>query len=249
MPRAWLVPGAFAYMLALCVLWPHANARYLVPIAPLIVLAIVQGLAALSELMQKTWHRRAVAITGFVGLGSVLLCNLSLYGIDLWVMRSRQFYDRYEAGMYKPLIAAAQFLNAHQVGHWQTCVNPEYMNYNKRKISPTGLRIITMLTEKATLQLPKRYTVPPYKLPNDRDFRRNFISKYKVRFYLEQPPVCPWRLQHFRVPWLQELMTGQPPVPPPGGDGWRLYVCDGASSPIRVALPDNFVYPTRVPGF
>jgi hypothetical protein len=245
----WLLPGTFAYIFALCILWPQANARYLVPVAPLIVLMVLLGLQTLSSASGKPWQIRASAILAYVGVGSVVICNLALWGIDLWVMRSSHFYDRYEAGVYKPLLAAAQYLSDHKVGNWQTCVNPEYINYNKRKMSPTGLRILTMLTGKSVLQLPKQYTTARYKLPNDREFRRNFVAKGHVRYYLEQPPVSPWRLQHFRVPWLQKLVTHQPPEIPPGGDGWRLYVCDGASSPIQIPLPDSITYPTRVPGF
>jgi hypothetical protein len=245
----WLLPGTFAYIFALCILWPQANARYLVPVAPLIVLMIVLGLRNLSAASRLLWQIRTGWILSYLGLGSVIVCNVALWGIDLSVMRSRHFYDRYEAGVYKPLLAAAQYLTERKAGNWQTCVNPEYINYNKRKMSPTGLRILTMLTGKAVLQLPKQYTTARYKLPNDREFRRNFVAKGQVRYYLEQPPVSPWRLQHFRVPWLQKLVTHQPPEIPPGGDGWRLYVCDGASSPIQVPLPDKITYPTRVPGF
>jgi hypothetical protein len=245
----WLLPAAFVYVAALCLNWPHATARYLVPIAPLIIVMIFRGLSLLADDARTPAAKRAVRVVGVIGIGSIILCNLALYAVDVWVMRSSNFYDRYEAGMYKPLIAAAELLNAQHAGHWQTCVNPEYRNLNKRKMSPTGLRILTMLTGTAVQQMPKRYTLPQYKLPNDREFRRNFLAQNHVRFYLEQPPVSPWRVQHFRAPWLQEFMLREPPRLTPGGDGWRLYLCDGASSPVQVALPEKITYPTRVPRF
>lgn len=245
----FLLPAAFVYVAALCLNWPHANARYLVPIAPLIIVMIFRGLSVLGAAASQAWQKRTVAVIGVVGIASVILCNAALYAIDVWVMRSSNFYDRYEAGMYKPLLAAAELLNAQHVGNWQACVNPEYRNLNKRKMSPTGLRILTMLTGKAVQQMPKRYTLPQYKLPNDREFRRNFLATNRVRYYLEQPPVSPWRVQHFRAPWLQQLMLGEAPRLIPGGDGWKLYLCDGASSPVLVQLPDHVTYPTRVPGF
>lgn len=248
----WLLPGVMFYTFALCLNWPHATARYLVPIAPLILLLIVMGLRQMRDLTRAPGSRWRPLVTTLaaVGIGAIVLCNVALYSIDLWVMRSKDFYDRYEAGQYKPLIAAAQWLNDHQIGHWQACVNPKYININKRRLSPTGLRILTMLTSKAMLQLPRSWSLGPYKLPNDRDFRRNFIAKNQVRYYLEQPKTSPWRLQHFRMPWLQQKLTGEPPEPNPAGDGWQLYVCDGASSPVQVKLDlENIKYPTRVPGF
>jgi len=114
-------------------------------------------------------------------------------------------------------------------------------------MSPTGLRILTMLTGKAALQLPRKYTEPPYKLPKDTEFRRKFISVNRVRYYLEQPKVSPWRVWHFRTGALQEWITGNPAQDT--GAGWKLYVCDGASMPVQVELPKEPEYPTRVPGF
>jgi hypothetical protein len=243
----WLLPAALAYTAALCLNWPHATARYLVPIAPLLVLAIFRGLVILRHAAARPRARALVSALGYVGIGSVILCNLALYSVDVWVMRSSNFYDRYEAGLNKGLMAAAQYLSDQRVGHWQTCVNPEYINVHKRRMSPTGLRMLTMLTGKAALQLPRRYTEPPYKLPKDPEFRRKFISVNRVRYYLEQPRVSPWRVWHFRMGWLQERVTGVPAEDT--GAGWRLYVCDGASMPVQVPLPANPKYPTRVPGF
>jgi hypothetical protein len=124
-------------------------------------------------------------------------------------------------------------------------VNPEYRNINKRRMSPTGLRILTMLTGKAALQVPKRW-VDGYKLPNDRDFRRMFLGKHKVAYYLEQPKLSPWRVSHYRMPWLQRWLTGEEPQEIEAG--WRLYRCDGASLPVQVPLPDDVEFPRRVPG-
>ena len=246
----WLLPAALLYTLALALNWPHAVARYLVPIAPLIILSIFRGIDVLrqaADARSRIGRRKLITVVGAVGIGAVVACNVALYSIDVWVMRSRNFYDRYEAGLNKGLMAAAQYLGEQHVGHWQTCVNPEYINLNKRRMSPTGLRILTMLTGKAALQLPRKYTEPPYKLPKDPEFRRKFIGLNRVRYYLEQPKVSPWRVWHFRMGRLQEWVTGVPPQDT--GAGWKLYVCEGASMPVQVELPKEPEYPTRVPGF
>lgn len=41
--RQWLWWGVAAYVAALCINWPNANPRYLVPVAPLLLLAAIQG--------------------------------------------------------------------------------------------------------------------------------------------------------------------------------------------------------------
>ena len=246
--RRWLLPATVFYTFALCMNWPHATARYLVPITPLILLLIVRGLDLLIAAAAKDrWRRLAWKTVGIVGLGSVVLCNLMLYGIDVWVMRAGDFYSRYEAGMDKSLIAAAEYLNNHRVGNWQTCVNTEYKNLNKRRLSDTSLRILSMLTGKAMLTVPKKYLDGPFKIPGGREFRKEVIARNRVRYYLEQPPISPWRVWHFRMGWMQKLLTGQEPIDT--GAGWKLYRCNGAETPVLVDLPKAHHSPRRIPGF
>lgn len=270
--KRWLLPATALYTAALCLNWPQATARYLVPITPLILLIIVRGLDVLRSrplilARQKSrgfsiegdsssvparrqavgfaWQYRIVTLIGAVGLGSIVLCNLVLYAEEVRIMRSRNFADVYEGGLNKGLVAAADYLRSKNVGNWQTAVNPEYINI-KRRMSPTGLRILTMLTGKAALQVPKVWTEAPYKPPNDRDFRKKFIAKHKVAYYLEQPRISPWRVSHYRMAWLQEWLTGEKPEEIEAG--WRLYRCDGASTPVQIELPTDVEFPKRVPG-
>ena len=79
------------------------------PIAPLLLLMIVRGLDLVSS---RARLRTPVKILGAVGLTSVLLCNLALYEEELRVMHSRPFADRFEAGLDKGLVAAAQYLRS-----------------------------------------------------------------------------------------------------------------------------------------
>jgi hypothetical protein len=241
--RRWLLPATVLYTFALCMNWPHANARYLVPITPLILLLIVRGLG----LLNTTRPRRLLRSIGRVGLVTVVLCNLVLYGIDVWVMHSDDFYSRYEAGMDKSLIAAAEYLNNHRVGNWQTCVNTEYKNINKRRLSDTSRRMLSMLTGKAMLTVPKKYLDGPYKIPSGREFRKEVIARNRVRYYLEQPPISPWRVWHFRMGWFQKFLTGEEPVDT--GAGWKLYRCNGAEVPVLIDLPKAHHSPRRIPGF
>ena len=55
--RQWLLPAVVLYTFALCLSWPHATARYLVPLAPLILLMIVRGSAILQSSVVRRWQR------------------------------------------------------------------------------------------------------------------------------------------------------------------------------------------------
>jgi hypothetical protein len=79
----------------------------------------------------------------------------------------------------------------------------------------------------------------------------NFLAEMRrlnVKYFLYQPDVSPWRLFHFRVSWLQELMTDQPATDTSAG--WRLYRIppeEGDADRVR-DLPQIKNWPTRVPG-
>ncbi len=239
----WLAPAVLIYSLALCVNWTHATARYLVPLAPLIVLGMFRGAEILLASMRGA-PRRAAHIAWLHLVAAIVVVNALLYLVDVSVMQSRDFYGRYEAGLTKPLLAAAQFLNANRVGHGQAVINPMYENIGRRRLSPTGLRALTMLTGKALRTVPQDFQKKA--LPRDRDFRK-WIGDNYITFYLDQPIVSPWRIWHYRVAWLQELMTGEPAID--AGAGWRIFRCDGKSLPVRLPRPQPAEYPTRVPGF
>lgn len=239
----WLLPAAMLYSLALCINWTGATARYLVPVTPLILLGMFRGAAILQQTRLGERQRKAVHVAWLHCLTAIVLVNGLLYAADVSVMRSSDFYDRFEAGLTRPLIAAAQFLNSRRVGHGQVVVNPLYENIGRRRLSPTGLRGLTMLTGKALRTVPIEFQKKA--LPRDRDFRAWIGANY-ITYYLDQPPVSPWRLWHFRAGWLQELKTGEPAED--SGAGWRVYRCDGKSLPVRLPRPDPTEYPTRVPG-
>jgi hypothetical protein len=242
--RNWLLLAALLYTLALSMRWTQPNARYLVPLAPLLVMGLILGTGILHQLAQARWAQRTLRALLVICIGSILLANLVLYGIDVWVMRSDRFYDRYEAGLNKSLIVAAQYLDSIGVGHGQVAINPLYENIGRRRISPTGLRGFTMLTNKAMISVPRRYLNK--NLPKYRPFRF-WLSEQHIQYYLEQPPVEPWRVWHFRAGRLQQYKTGEPPDDEEAG--WRLFRCDGKSIPLQVDLSKRQIeYPTRVPG-
>ncbi|HEY0302371.1 MAG TPA: hypothetical protein VGC36_13585, partial [Rhizomicrobium sp.] len=237
----WLLPAALLYVAVLGVLWPQANARYLVPIAPLLLLMMLQGAASLRPLRAPIWLRRPARHVLAVGVAATIVCNLALYGVDLWIMRAGDFYARYEAGADQQLIAIAEYLRAQRVGNWQAAVSLEYINMGRRRMSPTGLRALTMLTGEALWRVPAHFAAPPYTVPNDPAFLE-WIDARAIRFSIEQAAVSPWRVWHFRLAWLQRLRSG---AEPRAGDGWRVYRHVGRAAPTRVDIPPLRVYPTR----
>ena len=81
--RQWIWPACGAYCAALCLNWPNPNARYLVPVAPLIIWGVVRGIELIgSGIHWQLFHRRAI----IVFFASIFLCNGILYAVDLYVV-------------------------------------------------------------------------------------------------------------------------------------------------------------------
>jgi hypothetical protein len=245
--REWIWLALLIYSFALAMNWPHPNARYLVPIAPLLILGVFKGM----DVIKQHYRSARVTMTSNVLLGyfvaTLVLCNGALYACDACVARSNDFYNSYEAGLNRDLIYAAHWFNKHPPLDGQIAVCERYINLGRARISRLGLRSTTMLTGKAIVSVPFRYL--------KRGDPRNstaFLAwcrspEIGVKYYLYQPEVSPWRLFHFRVPWLQEAMSDAPATNT--GAGWRLYeIPPEGSEAKRVSVGAAPGWPTRVPG-
>jgi hypothetical protein len=259
----------YAFLLAMS--WPHPNARYLVPVAFLLLTSIWTGSTAIAQAWPAMATPRRPAI--FLFIFSYILCNGALYGIEVWAQRSRDFYATYEAGLNQDLISAGRWLSNHHVPTNEAiaCIE-RYVNLStSARTSKLGLRVTTMLTGRPIITIPKRYlrglppttapsgsvaaapptTQPDYIFDPDPAANPGFLAWARsntIRYYLYQPPVSPWRALHFRVAWLEERATHIPVVDT--GAGWRLYkIPTTGPSALRVLpLPPVGDWPLSVPG-
>lgn len=243
--RQWLWPALLLYSLALVSNWPAPNARYLVPVAPLIILGIFNGMdLAQQRINHPKFARFSKVLLGYFVV-SMIVCNGALWGVDVYVARSKNFYGAYEAGLEQDLISAGQWLTQKGAGDVEIGICWRYSNLGRLRYSPTGLRALNLLTDRAIVRVPDKYTRggDPHTNPN----MLAWAHGLNIKYVLYQTEVTPWRLFHFRVGWLQEWMTGEPAQD--SGAGWRLYEVSPAGDVAkRVSLnwPDDV--PTRVPG-
>jgi len=236
--REWIWFGVLLHCGALCAIWP-STPRYFIPIAPLLVLGMLKGF----DVLRSTWSfgpaRKAVIVCEAGLLATVVLCNVSLYAVSVWVNRSDDFYGTYRAGQCAQLVAAAHYLQQRDPEDGAVAVNETYINLNWKRRNTFGCRALNMLLGRQIRSVPEEVC---WGEPNDRLVE--WAKQQNVKFYFYRPPVSPWRLWHFRVPWLQERMTGKPVQENPF---WVLYeLRDGKF--VKISPPPVRDWPTRLAG-
>jgi hypothetical protein len=244
----WILLAAMLYSAALFVNWPNPNARYLVPIAPLLIFGVIHAIQTLQFSTPRVWPwARPLLLYSFIG--TLILCNLGLLGIDAWVARSKNFYARYEGGLDSNLINICNYLRKQGVSDRDVAVNEKYTNLGKIRDSKFGVRATVMLTDVITKYVPKKYNGDPTS-------QKNFFlwaRRSHVKYYLVQKPTSPWRVWHFRLsPKLQEALTHEPVTFE--SSGWQLFkISDKAPEnpppyATLINVPEVRNWPRRVPG-
>jgi hypothetical protein len=232
----WIWVGAFLYCAAMVFRVRVANPRYLVPVAPLLVLGVMRGLEYLRS-TQSPWKGLwNLSLTAFVA--SILLVNGTLWGIDVYINHSKNFYSRYRAGEMEKLIASADYMRERGVKDGQIAVNVFYVNLGRQRPNGEGLRTMILLTDRAVRGGPAGCTGEP------NEVLLKWAAKYDVKYYLYRPPVSPWRALHFKLKRLQQILTGEENIPE--NPSWVLFELnkDGAR---KVELGERGVEMSKVP--
>jgi hypothetical protein len=212
----WLWCGMMLYCLYFILTWGVANERYLAPIAVLLVLGMYRGTQILAADLGLDLRRGLGRAVILLFLAGVFGYNLSTLAVNIWAARGSDFYGRYHAGAYKDLLAAGAWLNEHGVADDEIAVNTAASNVGAEWQShPFGLRAMYLLTGRRIRLIPAEVCSTQ---PTDESIR--WLQDRKIRYYLCRLPTSPWRIWHFRIPWIQERVTGRPAVANPD---WVLF--------------------------
>jgi hypothetical protein len=244
------------------------NARYFAPVAFLLTIGVLLAADQLHLWLRGSKGAKWIRVATLVFVTTVAVCNGLLYLVEMTVARSSNFAERYETGLNMSLISAGEYLknlpNSPKDG--EIAVSGRYNNMNRTRMSPFALRVTALVTDRV-IQTP-RFKLTEY-APNEavkssKQLKMWLVSdtgKPRVKWYLYQPKISPWRVWHFRLGWYEQWQTGKPP---PGGDvAWHLYrvvedksdkgKVDDVITPSDVKMVEVFppqvkTYPTRVPG-
>lgn len=236
----WLATAIYTGGLALG--WTNVNARYYMPVAFLLTLAIFLASDQLIAWSRRRWQVVTVRALFVSFIASVVLCNGALYAVEATIARSSRFYARYETGLNMSLISSCQYMMSlpEPPGDREICVSQRYVNLNRTKASPFGLRAVVLLTGRETI-------TPRFNLTSgDPGGKiRAWLQSKRIKYYLHQREISPWRVWHFRMGWYEKMQTGSTAENDTGG--WQLYRVD-ADRLTQIPLPRRCQPVTRVPG-
>jgi hypothetical protein len=254
--RQWIWLATGMYSAALAMNWGVVTSRYYVPVAFLVTLGVF---LVKDQLLAWAAGSRAIrrTVRALFGLfvGSVVLVNAAIYAVDLSIARSKNFYDRYEAGLAKTMVAACQYLDALQPDQQprdrQVAVSQRYTNLGRSQPKPSALRVAVLLTGKAMVTPRFKDTAVSPDTPTGRGIAiRKWLASHGIRYYLWQPPISPWRVWHFRVGWFEKARTGR--TADVDTSGWQLFRIDLNEQKVptatRIPLPEHCQPVTRIPG-
>lgn len=257
--RDWIWAAVAISSAFLCLNWPNPNARYLVPMLPLVLWGILDGIPPICRAISRPNWARGLAIAL---IASVIVANAALLSVDIWVARSRDFYARYEDGLNQSLIADVHFLDDREIHDDELGVSDLYFNLGRRRDSKSGLRAVVMLSNVIVRSVPGKLISPNVEDDITKLKWINWMRSRHLRWYLYQQPISPWRVWHFRIPaWLQKALSREPVGPESAG--WVLYhrIVTTVNVPlpvphqeilmerwVHVEVPPIHDWPTRVPG-
>lgn len=191
-----LYAGTLAYVVVLCLAWPHVNNRYLVPVLPFVIAGVLSGLGQLIAVDQwrldRLWRGLRWAF-----VAAILATNASMWIVDVWVSRAPtalDFYARYEAGVHLSLMeVAAELDRLPDARTGNVGVSERYENLRERWQYKTAQRLVSYLADLDAIPAPRDKT--GWAVRGVQQWARD----NHLRYYVHQNPTVPGRLWHFRL--------------------------------------------------
>jgi len=249
----WLLLGAMLQAGMLCMGWPSAVARYLVPMAPLFLLGMIRmGLPQIAPrfrrpALPRSMMRRGIleiralrrwrpgALRAFVG--SILVCNAASFVIEVYVAHRKDYYAHYQAGLNDELLDISRYINEQEIPEGKICLNRVDVTFNRARISNGWLRAFSVTTARSIRHLPAEL-----------EGERSNPNRYSP----DDPTVIAWLqsqgITHYLYRGASNTMWHFRRTSSDESEGeWQLYeIKDGQA--IRIDPPEVNGWPKHLPG-
>ncbi len=199
----WLWMGVVLYMVVLSFAWGQPVGRYMVPIAPLLMLGLMQGFLRLGmKTREEPGRDRIPAVVGRLArpalgvvLATTLLCNLPALGLVVSVIHSKDFAGRYLAGQYAELNGYARYLQGQNLRDDEVALNYGFGEGRRGWASPFVVRSLHLMLDRTLMTVGREQCNGE---PNAKLLEWARANKVKIRFYFLRPEAQPKRFWHIR---------------------------------------------------
>ncbi len=238
----WVWLAVLLYVLMIMAI--HSpRGRYLAAFAPFVILGVWEGLVLLRAWLRSRMGGRTRRLIGMFPPAFIALLaasNLFIYGMDVYVRRSPDFYHAFRAGQYRELLDAANHIHKHAPADARIGVSMRRKNLGKTHASFSPIAALVLLTNRRVVAAPR------FEWKEDRDYLKSvaWAEEKGLDYVVVRPPTSPWRVWHFRVEWLQRRMTGQSEIK--HYPYWECYrITEGRATLLQPPRAEDF--PDHVP--
>ncbi len=230
--RQWLWLGMVFYAVVLAFSWGEPVGRYVVPISPLLVLALVQAFLGVSAnpaqaaaspevptsrgtvLNYATEVRESAPVVAPLApfarpvlwcvVVAAVLCNLPALAIAVRVVHSNDLAHDYLAGQYEALSGLGNFLQQQNIPDNALCLNYGYGEGRRFWASPFVIRCMHLMVNQNVVVVPQTIcnARPNAGLVEWTQQKNNS----NVRYYLLKPQTQPGRVWHIRAASLPRML-------------------------------------------
>lgn len=221
--------GAAIYLIGLGINWPDPISRYIVPLAPFILAGSYLAISRLLAHSSREWPQLLMLNLFFA---SILSINGLLLLINVALLRSHNFYARYDGGTNQSLIDAANWLRSQPSSGYEIAVSQRVVNFEKESFTDGYRRALNFLTGRDIV------TVPMDLCHSPEPKLIAWLNEHKVRYYVYQPPI--WVVEHVGVHTQNNASLSADQT------SWKVYEI-GPTDAKPVDIPETEAVVTSVP--
>ena len=160
--QGYLLPlGAVLYCSTIIARWTTVNPRYLMPVAPLLLLAFWLAMDHFRAMAKSPSTQKLILAAARVWIASLILANGALYAVDVFVARSARFYYYYNAGELQQLVSVSKYLLDHKIADGEAATNLFIVStINKTRANGYAHRGLVLLTDRGINVVPNIVDAP-----------------------------------------------------------------------------------------
>jgi hypothetical protein len=199
----WIGLGAALYVAVIAMRWPDLNTRYLVPVLPVLLLGIAEGVEGIVSRLRSDAGTVLPRRVKLAFLAAVAVANVLLYASRVQVARAADFYAAFR-GEAKQIVDIGHALLERGVSDGEVAVTYRFFEEGVGRPNQYAIRALVLLTGRRIRAAPARYDDPP----NSPGFRA-WAAANHVRYLVHRPSLPVERIWGLAMPRVVDWLRGR----------------------------------------